>query len=69
MHAHATQLHGRFEWCPGDGIIRLACVPLSSGQAPSLIDKSQPYFSGIARFGIAGFWSLLNDPYHTLLVS
>jgi hypothetical protein len=36
-------------------------------QAPSLIDKSQPYFSGVARFGVAGFWNFINDPFHTLL--
>ncbi len=39
-------------------------------RAPSLIDKSQPYISGIKRWGtgrlssIASFWK---DPFHTLL--
>uniref|UniRef100_A0A7R9Z2D0 Inward rectifier potassium channel C-terminal domain-containing protein n=1 Tax=Chlamydomonas euryale TaxID=1486919 RepID=A0A7R9Z2D0_9CHLO len=36
-------------------------------KAPSLINKSQPYFSGVTRFGVAGFWNLVNDPFHTLL--
>ncbi|GAX73286.1 hypothetical protein CEUSTIGMA_g740.t1 [Chlamydomonas eustigma] len=36
-------------------------------KVPSLIDRSQPYFSGIARFGVVTFWNLWNDPFHTLL--
>jgi len=36
-------------------------------KAPSLIDKSRPYFSGIRRFGVKQFWNFVNDPFHTLL--
>ncbi|PNW74256.1 hypothetical protein CHLRE_13g591450v5 [Chlamydomonas reinhardtii] len=36
-------------------------------KAPSLLDRSAPYFSGIKRFGISKFQHYFQDPFHTLL--
>uniref|UniRef100_A0A7S3QX31 Inward rectifier potassium channel C-terminal domain-containing protein n=1 Tax=Dunaliella tertiolecta TaxID=3047 RepID=A0A7S3QX31_DUNTE len=36
-------------------------------RAPSLIDRSRPYFSGIKRFGISKMGTYYRDPFHTLL--
>eukprot|EP00798_Chlamydomonas_sp_ICE-L_P020355 gene20355-27120_t len=36
-------------------------------RAPSLIDKSKPYFSGIRHFGVPKMGNFFADPFHTLL--
>ncbi|KAL6747040.1 hypothetical protein V8C86DRAFT_2922370 [Haematococcus lacustris] len=36
-------------------------------KAPSLIDRSAPYFSGIKRFGLPKLIAYYKDPFHTLL--
>lgn len=50
-----------------DQAIHTLHTQISRPQVPSLIDRTQPYISGIARFGIAGFWNLIHDPFHTML--
>ncbi|GFR52224.1 hypothetical protein Agub_g14674, partial [Astrephomene gubernaculifera] len=63
----------RFERMRGDGegLLTGAARRLSRiripFRAPSLLDRSAPYFSGIKRFGISKFQHYWQDPFHTLL--
>ncbi len=36
-------------------------------QAPSLIDRASPHFSGIKRWGVPKLSAFMADPFHTLL--
>ncbi|PNH03921.1 ATP-sensitive inward rectifier potassium channel 11, partial [Tetrabaena socialis] len=55
----------------GEGLLSGAARRLSRikipFKSPSLLDRSQPYFSGIKRFGLSKFQHYWQDPFHTLL--
>ncbi|GIM16380.1 hypothetical protein Vretimale_19042 [Volvox reticuliferus] len=55
----------------GEGLLSGAARRLSrlkiQFKAPSLLDRSAPYFSGVKRFGISKFQHYWQDPFHTLL--